>query len=149
MRFWLNNQCGVEMSPPEATVVLQRALWKGASHILSCIIGSTSGNKATHVYSKKRNMGKPTSASLSAGIQLWHISTEVCADWSRWLQAMEMWSRGDQNVLWLKIKPDMHRDPNEKNTKKKNHMMLLKVGWSQWRVSAGWFSAVRWSFNLV
>lgn len=71
--------------------------------------------------SKNRNMREPTTKSLSAGIQLWHIPTEIYADWSRLLQAVEMWSRGGQNVLWVKIKPDKHQEPNNKNKKKKTN----------------------------
>lgn len=54
--------------------------------------------------SKNRNMQEPTIESLSAGIQLWHTSTEIYADWSRLLRAIEMWSRGGQHVLWFEIK---------------------------------------------
>lgn len=60
-------------------------------------------------------MQEPTTKSLSAGIQLWHISTEIYANWSQLLQAIEMWSRGGQNVLWFKVKPDKHWEPNDKN----------------------------------
>lgn len=49
--------------------------------------------------SKSRNMQEPTTKSLSAGIQLWHISTQIYADWSWLLQAIGMWSRSGQNVL--------------------------------------------------
>lgn len=63
-------------------------------------------------------MQEPTIESLSAGIQLWHISNEIYADWSQLLRAIEMWSRDGQNVLWFKINGISIKMPMTKNKKK-------------------------------
>lgn len=68
-------------------------------------------------------MQEPTTESLSTWIQLWHISTRIYADWSQLLQAIEMWSRSGQNVLWFSI--NLIRDENPAKTTRKNTWWLI------------------------
>lgn len=68
-------------------------------------------------------MQEPTTESLSTRIQLWHISTRIYADWSQLLQAIEMWSRSGQNVLWFRI--NLISDENTAKTTRKNTWWLI------------------------
>lgn len=68
-------------------------------------------------------MQEPTTESLSTRIQLWHISTRIYADWSQLLQAIEMWSRSGQNVLWFRI--NLISDENPAKTTRKNTWWLI------------------------
>lgn len=77
-------------------------------------------------------MQEPTIESLSAGIQLWHISNEIYADWSRLLRAIEMWSRGGQNVLWFKIKGISIKMPMTKTRKKQTARCSPNLAGETW-----------------